>query len=98
MVTKGEDVYHNNNLLALGCYLCEGESRPAVASCRRCGALVCRDHSSKLVHPGRTETGPMGVGGRTVTRRLEIVCEACSLLEVEDVETEREEKVEWGTR
>lgn len=97
-------MYSDEGLLAGGCYLCgEGVERAAVAVCRRCGAFVCRGHSLRLLHPGRlTAGGLMGTRGR-IPRKLEVICEDCSLLEIEDAEPRDWEKVarrweKWATR
>jgi 5-methylcytosine-specific restriction endonuclease McrA len=69
------------------CYLCDDAERPPVATCCRCGAFVCREHSVRLVHHlRRRPIGLMNSGGRKQVYRLEIICEACNLNELAAIE------------
>lgn len=78
-------------MMEVHCYLCEDQGRPPVAICHRCGAFVCKEHSTRLVHrPRRRPVGLMSPGSRERSRRLEIVCEACNLNELAAVEVARD--------
>ena len=83
-------MYHGTNLPAIGCYLCEEEAdRPVVASCRRCGAFACREHSLMLLHtPAQIPAWMTGMR-EGPARKMEVVCEVCHLLEAEDLEAGR---------
>jgi hypothetical protein len=79
-----------DNVVGGRCYVCissETIDRPPVAVCHRCGAIVCKEHSVRLVHhPRRIPPGRLSSSLKKRGRYREIVCEDCNLTDLEVLE------------
>jgi hypothetical protein len=83
----------SDSTISAHCYICEtGDSsgQPPVASCERCGALICLEHSHRLVHhPDHTPPGMWSPARREQAHFLEIICVDCHRAMQEGLEAVR---------